>query len=187
MVVERISKSTVSALGKNARRRGLTVDAYLKALVAEDIELDRLARTKTFAELTIPFQKALAHLSELDLDALARPKLANGRRGPSKRSRIELNGDKIQALLRKLRYFGDYHHRRIRVSFPFARDPTDAKLIELAIESHATHIVTYDADLLSLPGSPGDAGKRFRQRLRSVEVVRPEELIRQIPENFRQR
>jgi hypothetical protein len=95
MVVDGISKSTVSALGKNARRRGLTVDAYLKALVAEDSELERLARTKTFADLTIPFQKALAHLSELDLDALARPRLATSRTRPSKRSRTKINGGKM--------------------------------------------------------------------------------------------
>jgi hypothetical protein len=53
--------------------------------------------------------------------------------------------------------------------------------------TQATHIVTYDADLLSLPGSPSDAGKRFRQRLRSARVVRPEELIRQIPQIFHER
>ena len=56
----------------------------------------------------------------------------------------------IQAQLRKLRYLGDYL-RQVRASFPFPRDPTDAKLIELAIEAAATHIVSYDADLLSLP------------------------------------
>ena len=79
----------------------------------------------------------------------------------------------IQVQLRKLRYLGEYL-RRVSASFRFPRDPTDAKLIELAIEAAATHIVTYDADLLSLPGSRGEAGKRFRQRLRGVSVTRPE-------------
>jgi putative PIN family toxin of toxin-antitoxin system len=86
----------------------------------------------------------------------------------------------IQAQLRKLQYLGEYV-RGVNVSFPFSRDPTDAKLIELAIEAEATHIVTYDADLLSLPTSRSEAGKRFRQRLRSISVARPEELIRQYP------
>lgn len=72
-IVSGLSKSTASALGTKARRRGLTVDAYVKELIAEDIELDRIARTKTFAELSMPFQKAFAGLSDSDLDALARP------------------------------------------------------------------------------------------------------------------
>ena len=81
--VSGLSKSTASALGKKARRRGLTVDAYVKELIAEDIELDRIARTKTFAELSKPFQKALAGLSDSHLDALARrasPKTAGNKK-----------------------------------------------------------------------------------------------------------
>ena len=73
----------------------------------------------------------------------------------------------IQSLLRRLRYFGDYQ-RKIRASFPFARDPTDAKLIELAIDAQATHIITYDADLLSLPRSP----KRGRQAVPTATTRR---------------
>lgn len=86
----------------------------------------------------------------------------------------------VQAQLRKLQYLGEYL-RQVRASFSFRRDPTDAKLIELAIEANATQIVSYDADLLSLPTSRSDAGKRFRQRLRGIEVLRPEELIRNHP------
>jgi hypothetical protein len=35
--------------------------------------LDALASGKSFAELAMPFRKALAHLSESKLDALAKP------------------------------------------------------------------------------------------------------------------
>ena len=73
--VSGLSKSMAGAVGKKARRRGMTVDAYLKELIAEDIELDRVAKTKSFTELAMPFQRALAGLSESDLDALARPRL----------------------------------------------------------------------------------------------------------------
>ena len=69
-----LSKSTANALGRKAKRRGMTVDAYVKELIAEDAEVDRLARTKSFAELAMPFQKALAGLSDSDLDTLARPR-----------------------------------------------------------------------------------------------------------------
>ena len=58
----------------------MTVGAYIKELIAEGVELDRVARTKSFSELAMPFQRALADLSDSDLDALARP-----RRGKSKR------------------------------------------------------------------------------------------------------
>jgi hypothetical protein len=68
-----LSKSTADALSRKAKRRGMTVDAYVKELIAEDAEVERLARTKSFAELAMPFQKALAGLSESDLDAMARP------------------------------------------------------------------------------------------------------------------
>jgi hypothetical protein len=80
VTVSGLPKSMANALRKKAERQGMTVDAYLKELIAEDVELDRLARTKSFAELAMPFQKALAGLSEDDLDVLARP-----RRGKSKR------------------------------------------------------------------------------------------------------
>ena len=76
-----LSKSTASALGRNAKREGMTVDAYVKKLIAEDIELDRVARIKSFAELARPFQRALAGLSENDLDAIARPR---GKKGSAK-------------------------------------------------------------------------------------------------------
>jgi hypothetical protein len=66
-----------SAVGRKARRQGMTVDQYLKELIADDVELDRIARTRSFAELAVPFEKALFRLSEQDLDALARPRLRN--------------------------------------------------------------------------------------------------------------
>ena len=87
----------------------------------------------------------------------------------------------IQAQLRKLRYLGEYLPQ-IGASFHFPRDPRDAMFIELAIAGSATPIVTLDPDLLSQPTARTDAGKRFRQRLRDIAVVRPEELIRQRPD-----
>jgi len=41
----------------------------------------------------------------------------------------------------------------------------------------ATHIITLDADLLSLPTSRNDAGKRFRQRLRGVKIQKPVDFL----------
>lgn len=83
---------------------------------------------------------------------------------------------RVVIALQRLRFVGD-EYQNVRVKFDFPRDPRDAKFIELAIVGNATHIVTLDADLLSLPTTRNDAGKRFRQRLRNVAVLRPAELV----------
>jgi putative PIN family toxin of toxin-antitoxin system len=83
---------------------------------------------------------------------------------------------RVAMALHKLRYVAD-EYRVIRVTFEFPRDPKDAMFLELAIAGEATHIVTLDPDLLSLPGGRGDASKRFRQRLGNVEVLRPGEFL----------
>jgi putative PIN family toxin of toxin-antitoxin system len=85
---------------------------------------------------------------------------------------------RIALALHRLRYVAD-EYRTVRVKFDFPRDPCDAMFVELAIVGSATHIVTLDPDLLSLPTSRTDAGKRFRQRLPGIEVVRPGTLIKQ--------
>jgi putative PIN family toxin of toxin-antitoxin system len=60
----------------------------------------------------------------------------------------------LQLMLRKLCYLGEFTGA-VRARFALPRDPSDAKLIELAIELKATNIATYDADLLYLPQSRG--------------------------------
>jgi predicted nucleic acid-binding protein len=71
---------------------------------------------------------------------------------------------------------GDYIPT-VHSKFQFSRDPTDAKLIGLAIEERATHLASFDRDLLSLANSRTDAGKRFRQRLPNLRVMMPEEIL----------
>jgi putative PIN family toxin of toxin-antitoxin system len=69
-----------------------------------------------------------------------------------------------------LRYVGEYL-RNVRVTFRFNRGPDDARFIELAIAGRASHIISHDADLLSLPTSHTDDGRRFRQRLPRTQVL----------------
>jgi putative PIN family toxin of toxin-antitoxin system len=76
----------------------------------------------------------------------------------------------FDATIQHLRFIGDYE-RTPSAQFEFARDPRDEKFIESAISQSATHILTYDKDLLSLPGNQDEAGKRFRQRLAGVGVM----------------
>ena len=86
-----------------------------------------------------------------------------------------LTGSRVAMALHKLRYVADVYAPRTK--FDFARDPRDAKFIELAIAGRATHILTMDADLLSLVTGRTEAARRFRQRLPDIKVVRPGELI----------
>jgi putative PIN family toxin of toxin-antitoxin system len=120
-------------------------------------------------------RKAIVLLSKPLLDEYRRVLVHLRKRDPS------ITPFQIEAVLRKLQYLGDFT-RIPRATFAYSRDPTDAKLVELAIHAGATHIVSYDPDLLSLPTSRGDAGKRFRQRLRGVVACRPEGLLRTVPE-----
>ena len=83
---------------------------------------------------------------------------------------------RIVLSLHRLRYVAD-EYRAVPAKFDFPRDPRAAMFIELAIAGSATHIITLDADLLSLPGGHTDAAKRFRQRLPNIEVLRPAAFI----------
>jgi putative PIN family toxin of toxin-antitoxin system len=85
---------------------------------------------------------------------------------------------RVELALHRFRYIGD-EYRTDRVKFEFPRDPRDAKFIELAIVAAATHIITLDLDLLSLPTARTDTGKRFRQRLPRVATLPPGEFIEQ--------
>jgi putative PIN family toxin of toxin-antitoxin system len=85
---------------------------------------------------------------------------------------------RVALALHHLRYIAD-EYRTVGVKFEFPRDPRDAMFVELAIVGAATHIVTLDLDLLSLPTARTDAGKRFRQRLRAIEVLEPGTFIDQ--------
>jgi predicted nucleic acid-binding protein len=98
---------------------------------------------------------------------------------PTIRARFtQLTPRLVSTALRRLRYVAD-EYETTGLKFHFPRDPRDAMFIELAIAGFATHIVTLDRDLLSLPASSTDAGKRFRQRLGRVEVVQSAELLEQ--------
>jgi predicted nucleic acid-binding protein len=72
--------------------------------------------------------------------------------------------------LARLRFVGDYV-RRSKVHFAFERDPTDAKFVEPAITGDATHILSADADLLSLRRARDEAARRLRQRLPRLQIL----------------
>lgn len=90
----------------------------------------------------------------------------------------EITPELCEVIVRRLRYIGDYM-RVPRIEFEYRRDPRDQKFIELAIALKASHILSYDRDLLTLPFSRGDAGGRFRQRLAGTEILRAEDFFQE--------
>lgn len=90
---------------------------------------------------------------------------------------------RVELSLRRLRYIGD-EYRTTRVKFELPRDPRDAMFIELAIAGRATHLVTMDADLLTISTAHTDAGKRFRQRLPQIKVQTPQRFIEEWGRTF---
>jgi putative PIN family toxin of toxin-antitoxin system len=82
----------------------------------------------------------------------------------------EITPDLVEVTIRRLRFVGDYV-RSPKAQFEYARDERDQKFLELAISLNATHLLTSDNDLLSLPQAKSEAGRRFRQRLPRLEVL----------------
>ena len=64
----------------------------------------------------------------------------------------ELTNELVESAIHRLRFVSDYI-RSTHVSFDYPRDPGDQKFIELAIALEATHLISADKDLLSLPRS----------------------------------
>jgi putative PIN family toxin of toxin-antitoxin system len=87
-----------------------------------------------------------------------------------------LSARRVELALHRLRYVGDVYPK-VRVRFELERDPKDAMFVELAIAGAATHLITMDGDLLSLPTARTDAGKRFRNRLPRLVVQTPQAFI----------
>ncbi len=80
LIIQGIQRSQANALRKKAEKLGVTAEDYVKDLIALDLELDKAASSKSFAELAMPFQKALSGLTDKDLNALARSSKPRARR-----------------------------------------------------------------------------------------------------------
>lgn len=88
----------------------------------------------------------------------------------------ELKRPENNVALERVLYFGDLY-RRVQTRFSFPRDPKDEPFLELAIAAQATHLVTTDDDMLSLPTGRDDAARRFRQRAAHTQILPPEEFM----------
>ncbi len=80
LIIHGLPRTQATALRKKAERVGLSAEDYVRDLIAMDLELDLVASTKSFDELTMPFQKSLEGMSEADSDRLARPRRLKAKR-----------------------------------------------------------------------------------------------------------
>jgi hypothetical protein len=65
-----LPQKRASAIKRRAQQLGVTKNSYVRQLIEEDLELERKARTMTFAEIAAPFQEAFAGVSDEELDRL---------------------------------------------------------------------------------------------------------------------
>src|SRR2546423_1768459 len=87
-----------------------------------------------------------------------------------------LTPQSVEASLRSLVYLSD-DLGMIRSRFDFPRDQKDEKFLTLSIAGKATHLVTFDKDLLSLEESHSDAAKRLRQRAPAMRIQTPADFL----------
>ncbi|MFI5377717.1 MAG: hypothetical protein ACHRHE_00305 [Tepidisphaerales bacterium] len=68
--VNNLPSRQASAVKRKAERLGLSVDDYVKQLIADDLALDRKAQATSLDELAAPFRKALKGVSDDEIDRI---------------------------------------------------------------------------------------------------------------------
>src|SRR5260221_6792088 len=68
--VSGLERRQLAALRKKASTLGTTPEAYVKKLIADDLELDRLAKSKSLSELSAPIREAFKTTSEDEIGRL---------------------------------------------------------------------------------------------------------------------
>lgn len=83
------------------------------------------------------------------------------------------------AFLKRLQNFSDFVSNVPR-TFKYSRDEDDESYINLAVQVAADFIVSRDRDLLDLMTGHTDDCKEFRQRFRTLKVIEPVDLMKEI-------
>ena len=91
----------------------------------------------------------------------------------------DLSDEIAEAFLKRLQTFATLI-RNVPERFSYPRDKDDEPYINLAIEVRARFLVTRDKDLLDLMRGYADECKEFRQRFRTLRVIKPEALLNEI-------
>lgn len=88
--------------------------------------------------------------------------------------------ERIETFLSELAYLSEFWRNVPRV-LECERDPDDEPYLNLAAAASATHLVTRDKDLLTLPTAHSEDARRFRQVTRNqVQIVTPDGLLEQL-------
>ncbi|MGZ8842896.1 MAG: putative toxin-antitoxin system toxin component, PIN family [Pyrinomonadaceae bacterium] len=91
----------------------------------------------------------------------------------------DLSDEIVGAFLRRLRNHSDFVSDVPR-TFRYSRDEDDEPYINLAVEVGADFIVSRDRDLLDLMTGYTNDCKEFRQRFRTLKVIEPVDLLKEI-------
>jgi hypothetical protein len=87
LIVDRVPAKQLSALKEKATRLGVTVQGYMRQLIADDLEMDRIARTTPLSKLAEPFQKGLGDLSDEEINQIVKNARARERKRSAARKR----------------------------------------------------------------------------------------------------
>jgi hypothetical protein len=68
--LNKLPKAKVSAVKREAKRLGMSPNAYVLRVVEESLDLDKEARSSSWETLTAPFRKAFEGLADEEIDAL---------------------------------------------------------------------------------------------------------------------
>jgi putative PIN family toxin of toxin-antitoxin system len=141
----------------------LDTNVTLRAYVSSESKSGQILRACEERKIVALFSKPVIREYRL---TLGHPDLLN--RYPQLRARD------FSTWIDRLRYVSD-EIRSSGTKFEFARDPKDAKFLELCIDGRATHLVTTDLDLLEIACNNDEAAMRFRQQCPNVDILRPEQ------------
>lgn len=157
------------------------VDTKIAAIFDCNIYLQALINDESVAAKCFE----LAHLGEINLfissetfdelkEVLSRPAILKLIPGATV-TLIKAFLDEVQAIAVNV--------RRCPVRFRLARDPDDEPYLNLAIAAKADFIVTRDKDLLDLMTDYTEDAKEFRQRFRSIRIVKPPQFLAAIKDS----
>lgn len=85
--IGKLPAERLSAVKRRAQDLGLTPAKYLQQLIEDDLAVSTRAKSTSLDELAIPFRKALAGVSEEELDRRVKTAKARRRNGSAVRRR----------------------------------------------------------------------------------------------------
>ena len=91
----------------------------------------------------------------------------------------DLTDEIAGAFLKRVRNVSDFV-ANVQRTFRYSRDEDDESYINLAVKVSADFIVSRDRDLLDLMTGYSDDCKEFRQRFRTLKVIEPVDLLKEI-------